>query len=552
MTSATTKTPSPLSSPTPALTSKSGDRWVWIAVGGFAAIALALSCIGIDSRSMWLDEATTWNVTSQSGSNLLNAISGQGANMAFYYLFVHFFGDVFGRSLLALRLPSVIAGASIAPLTFLIGRRTGGTRVGLLACGLSSVSLPLVLWAQNARGYEFGAAFATASVLFFLRSLDTDRKRDWALWVLFSSLAVYSLVLCMLVVVVELVALLVRWRAAIPWRHVLVSTAVLVASGTWMAWVVLGLQHTPDIRWVATNGHSSGHSSNQVAGIVGSLASAQAQGFYLGAAGKILLVLTALLWAVAVLAVARILFKRRSVAEHFPFLVVVLWLVIPVIAGIIGPPLMHQVLHQISKNAFITDRYYLAEVPAGTILAAHGLARMPSRAVTGGLLAVLVGLRLSVLAPTYGVSLDQYEQASAEILANARAGDCITFRIASSQAAFVYYATHPPAGSPDRVPRLVLPTQPEPRTPLDLREELFTAGQSFWAVPPKTVITEETSSCRSVWLMISHISTLGAPVATTHSPRSANIRVLTSTLQGAFPRASVTKFTNITLEHYQR
>jgi Dolichyl-phosphate-mannose-protein mannosyltransferase len=532
---------------------ESSTRWsarrAWAVVGIFSLLDLALSLIDLTTRSIWLDEGTTWVTSAQSANHLLGAVADQGANMAFYFVALHFFTDVFGTSVLALRLPSVIAGVAVVPMCSLIGRRLGGQRAGLLASGVCSISLPLVLWAQNARAYTFGAALCTASILFFMRALEKNQRLDWALWVLSSSLAVYSLTLAGTVVLAEILSLVLRPGSSTPWRRLVSSSAVLVASGTWIAWVLLGLGRTPQVQWITS---SVAHGQLQQFGaIVGFIASAQAQGSHLGVAGWILLLFTAGLWAVAVVKPCRDLFSGGRSEETWRYALIVLCICIPLGAGVLAPPIVGAVVKDISRTPFLVDRYYIMCVPLGAVLAGVGLSRVRPAVVLWALFASVLVLRLDVLVPSYGVSFDQLEAPSLYVLAHSRPGDCITFRVPDGGTVFYYYLQHSPeaASLVRSAPRSVLPELPTPTDAWQVFEQRSESNLPNWAVPPRQVTLDQLASCRRLWFFETHVQATSSPSG---QSSSTNVASLTSTFGSVFEDHRTLTYTSATLTLYAR
>ena len=116
-------------------------------------LALALCLIDLGGRSLWLDEFHSAFLARAQGESLWHSITSDGGNMIGYYAFLHAWVLAFGWGPLALRLPSAFA-AALVPVVFLLGRKAGGPRVGLVATLLVAVSPPLVVWAQQARGYS--------------------------------------------------------------------------------------------------------------------------------------------------------------------------------------------------------------------------------------------------------------------------------------------------------------------------------------------------------------------------------------------------------------
>ena len=132
-----------------------------------AVLALVLAAVELTARSLWIDEAASVAIASQHGSALWHAIAHDGGNMVAFYLLLHVLIGWFGDGEAVIRIPSVIAtGASVAAVGVL-GLRLFDRRVALAAALLAAVSLPLVYWGQNARGYALMAAFATGSYLAF-------------------------------------------------------------------------------------------------------------------------------------------------------------------------------------------------------------------------------------------------------------------------------------------------------------------------------------------------------------------------------------------------
>ena len=58
-------------------------------------------------------------------------------------------------------------------------------------------------------------------------------------------------------------------------------------------------------------------------------------------------------------------------------------------------------------------------------------------------LAVVLGLRVAALAPSYGVSPENWRAATAYVLASERPGDCLAFYPLDAQMPFAYYAGQP-------------------------------------------------------------------------------------------------------------
>ena len=215
-------------------------RAVWWCVGALTGLNFALTLIDLTSRSLWLDEvSTSWTIAGQHFPKFLSIdmIEIGSGNMMAYYGALHFVIALFGDSTFWLRFPSVITGAATIPVLFLLGRRCGGNRVGLLAAMLGSVSLPLIFWSQNPRGYSAGAFLTALMALTFLRAIESTRTRDFVVWGIVSVVACYTLILAVGVVVALVVSLFFRPNGTTPWRRVAISVAVIAAADVPLAYV---------------------------------------------------------------------------------------------------------------------------------------------------------------------------------------------------------------------------------------------------------------------------------------------------------------------------
>jgi mannosyltransferase len=142
-----------------------------------------LCAIELNTRSLWLDEGTSFAIASQHGASLWRGIAHDGGNMLLYYLLLHVVISLFGAATWVMRLPSLLADAATGGLVVVIGLRLLRDRGQAVAAGLLTVvSVPLVFWGQDARGYSLMLMLATASMLAFIVMVDGSRSTagSWA------------------------------------------------------------------------------------------------------------------------------------------------------------------------------------------------------------------------------------------------------------------------------------------------------------------------------------------------------------------------------------
>ena len=209
-----------------------------VAVAVPAALAAVLCFLEIGGRSLGFDEAATVTIASQHGSALWTAIAHDGGNMSGYYLVLHLLIGAFGSGLVAIRFVSALAVIATVALIGVIGLRLFNRRVAFVAGVLGAVSLPLVYWAQNARGYAPMVAFVCAAFVAFIalvgpgglgqRASGGGRRWYWIAYVVFMVLAVYSSFVAILVVPVQLMMVIRRRALALRLVAALVVVAVLL------------------------------------------------------------------------------------------------------------------------------------------------------------------------------------------------------------------------------------------------------------------------------------------------------------------------------------
>jgi len=459
-------------------------------IGVPTVVALVLCLIELTSRSLWLDEAATVAIASQHGSAFWHAAAHDGGNMLGYYALLHVLIGWFGDGAFAIRLPSVIAGGATAGAVALLGLRLFDRRVALAAGLLTAVSLPLVFWGQDARGYAPMVALVAGSFVAFAALVDGPRRRGpWIAYVVLTVLSVYASYVAVFALPAQLVVLAMCRRHA--WRRTLTAMAACVVC--WIPLAVLALSRgSGQLFWI---GRPNFKLERQV---IGALTSAGFEpNFHPVAVATPLAILTVVLVLIALVRVV------RGRGREWGAVLALSWLVVPVglmlVWSFIGQPIF-------------TPRNLLVSLPAVALLLAWVLLRSPLPPVAAWLfVAVLIALRAVVLVPSYGTSPENWRAATAYVLHASRPGDCVAFYPLDGSMPFDYYAGRPVVA---HVEQYVTP-----------------------AVP---------AGCSRVWLVASHqgLPTGGTAASRAHyatylAVRSALARRYSHRVTGSFGYASV-------------
>ncbi len=485
-----------------------------LAIGLPCLLAAVLVGLGLGTRSLWVDEGATVAIASAHGSALWSAIAHDGGNMLGFYLLEHALIGAFGHGAALIRLPSALATVATVGLVGILGLRLLGRGAALAAGLIAAVSLPLVFWGQDARGYALMITFITASYLAFLVLLDSrpgTRGARWALvaYVLLTLLAAYMGFAAVLVVPAQLLTLVwrrERVRAA-------VAGAVVVAIGCVPLAVLAAERGSSQLFWVPP---PNWHVVRQTATWLTS--AGLPPNFHPTVTTTLLLVVTCVLVLAAagwvVLAAAR----REAPARWWAGMLALLWLAVPL--GL-------SLLESLAGQPILLFRNGVIVLPAVALLLALVLTApaMP-RVLAITLLLGLLGLRALQLAPSYGATPENWNAAARSVLVAARPGDCLAVYPLDSRMALGYYV-----GVATRWPRPVWPT--DPWGTLRPHVEQYDA-------PGSARLRAIEAACPRLWLVSSHQGQPGGPAAA--RAHLARYRALVTALGGAYGSASTRSY----------
>ncbi|HUO70231.1 MAG TPA: glycosyltransferase family 39 protein [Solirubrobacteraceae bacterium] len=434
-----------------------------------SALAALIVLYELGTRSLWLDESATVAITAQHGSALWEAIARDGGNMLGYYLLLHALTGAFGHAPALIRAPSVVGFVGTVAITSMIAQRLFGRRAALAAGLLTAVSLPLVFWGQDARGYALMTMFVAASFLALIALVEQPRsRRAWAAYIAMTLLAMYMSFVAVLVLPAQLVVLLTRREAA---RAVLSAVAVLAACCVPIA-VLAVLRGSSQLFWVpAPNLKRIGEMARWLT------SAGMPPNFHRTATGTIALVVTLAL--VAALLAAAIPQRRRI---GWPVWLTVAWLLVPLglslAESLAGQPI------QLARNSLLS-------LPAVALVLAWGLTHPRISPWLGvSALGALLALRALQLAPSYGVSSENWKAATQRVITATRPGDCIAFYPSDGRMAFAYYI---PTGA--QAPAPVLPGAAWGVTKPYVER---------YVLPSASRLAQIEASCARVWLIASH------------------------------------------------
>jgi mannosyltransferase len=458
-------------------------------------IALALSCVDLTARSIWLDESATLSIASQNGHALWHAIANDGGNMSGYYLLLHELIAAFGDGVAVLRLPSAVATGLTAYFVSLVSSRLFNNRAGLAAGMLSAISMPLVYWGQDARGYALMVMFVTAS-FYFLVELDQRAEANlssrwaWVGYLLTTILGTYMSYVALLGVLAQLIWLSLARR---PLRRVAFALAIAVVC--WVPLLVWAVDRgTSQLAWLGRPGLL------ELSVVVSTVASASLQPLiHRTATSDVLEVLTAV---VVVGALGLAAFDPQERALRRGVGLIACWIAAPVVLAFAES--------YVTQPVFLSRNLLMCLPPVGI---AVGLAIAETRIPrTLGLAAIVAvgGLRVAQLVPSYSETPENWLAATAYVIDRARPHDCIAFYPSDGRQAFDYYVLHT-RGALRIAPRPILPSLPL----RDVRPYV----EVYTTMSVRRIKNVELS-CARLWFVASHTGgRTGTPSSRAHYVR---------------------------------
>ncbi len=184
----------------------------WILCVLIGGVALAFNLFRLGSKSMWFDEVLSVERARQSLPVLWQIIFATQPNMAFYYIFLHFwlgFTSLLGLNPteFVVRFPSAIFAALSSVIIFLLGRRFLGLAAGLVGASLYLLNDLELVYAQETRSYALQLLLIciTWYAFFAILTAESRQKRWWACYAIVTIVAIYTQLFSLLILAAQVV-----------------------------------------------------------------------------------------------------------------------------------------------------------------------------------------------------------------------------------------------------------------------------------------------------------------------------------------------------------
>lgn len=213
-----------------------------------AVIGLLLMLWNLGTPSLWQDEAATIAASNRPLPSLFRLLGNIDAVHGTYYFLIHFWGQAFGFSPFALRVPSAIAVAVSAYLLYRLAIHLElGSQVATYA-SIVFLALPRTHMAgSEARSNAFTATLAIALALTFVMAL---RRKVWLAWLPYALAATFSLYMFMfsgLIFIAFGIYLALKRREALKAFALATASALALATPV----IIFGFLEREQVGWIA-------------------------------------------------------------------------------------------------------------------------------------------------------------------------------------------------------------------------------------------------------------------------------------------------------------
>lgn len=456
------------------------DRYSSVAgVADSTAVAIALVVIGsaalrfyrLGVPSLTHDEAW-WLAFAQHRWDAIAMFAASAEPYgALWFSILHLWSGA-GTDETALRLLPAMMGVVAVVSVYALGARMFNPRVGMLAAAMLAVHTTHLEMSQTLRAYSMLTLASALSLLCFVRALDRNRIRDWILYVLATTFAVYAHVFALALVPAQAVAVATRRDSSIRSRFVLSAIAIVIKCAPLIALSLRSEVGQHD--WIA------GVSVSSALRVFDSLAGASGQH------GTVATLMRTIYFGGGLLAIVQFA-RRRLIADRPSWIVAISGYVAPIALGVaisLVRPMM-------------VPEYFLVALPCLLIAVAALVETVSPRALFYPIGAAILALGLRAdFNYLSRPDPENWRLASYQVTRMVQEGDAIVFYPRSARVPFDYARER------------IAPRQRFPETIFPVWDDLYRVGGFSYTgdrgidPAPETLLESTGDSHWRVWLII--------------------------------------------------
>lgn len=136
--------------------------------------AIILRAAGIGAQNLWFDESYSWGMAKLDLSGIISKAFLFDVHPPLYYILLHFWINIFGDSIIAMRSLSVIPSIVSIIYIYKYVKENHSVKAALFSCFFISVSAYNIYFAAEARMYSLLACLTICSIYYYNKSLASD------------------------------------------------------------------------------------------------------------------------------------------------------------------------------------------------------------------------------------------------------------------------------------------------------------------------------------------------------------------------------------------
>jgi len=203
----------------------------------------------LGAPSLWFDELST---AGRIDYPLIQVIKNLFVSSfpPLYYILMHLWVNIFGVSEITLRFPSLIFSVLSIFFIFKLTKTLYDEKLGLISALLLSISPYSINYAQEAKMYSMLWFLGILSFYYFYKFTNDPTKRNLFLYILFTTLSIYTLYVGFLFIIVHNICYFIffekkqtkRWLLGqffvlllyLPWIYIFIDNALKRTGITWI------------------------------------------------------------------------------------------------------------------------------------------------------------------------------------------------------------------------------------------------------------------------------------------------------------------------------
>lgn len=173
-------------------------------------LALSMRVYNLNTPSINGDEGSTIFLSERPIAQILK--SSEDVQPPLFYGLMHFWIALFGKSEFALRLLPVIFSILAIPVIYKLGKLLFNDKVGLFSAFVFAISQANIRFAQNLRNYSLVTFLTLLSFYFFYSYLSNPDRKKLILFIIASTLAIYTHYFAAFLLVAEFLFLIFYYK----------------------------------------------------------------------------------------------------------------------------------------------------------------------------------------------------------------------------------------------------------------------------------------------------------------------------------------------------